>query len=74
MIGGVSIDAYVLEDGTRVLSQAGFLRALGRNKRAAYRSTDVPPMLQGAGLEPYLTPEILEKGRPIAFRCVRRFF
>lgn len=68
-IGGVDLDAYVLEDGTRVLSQAGFLRALGRNKRAAYRSLDVPPMLQGAGLEPYLTSEILEKSRPIAFRA-----
>ena len=68
-IGGVDLDAYVLEDGTRVLSQAGFLRALGRNKRAAYRSIEVPPMLQGTGLEPYLTPEILAKSRPIAFRA-----
>ncbi|MBI2037032.1 MAG: P63C domain-containing protein [Candidatus Liptonbacteria bacterium] len=69
-IGGVDLDAYVLEDGTRVLSQAGFLRALGRNRRAAYRSVEVPPMLQGASLEPYLTPEILEKSRPIAFRAL----
>jgi hypothetical protein len=67
-IAGVDLDAYVLADGTRVLSQAGFLRALGRNKRAATRSLSVPPMLQGAGLEPYLTDEILETSRPIAFR------
>lgn len=67
-LADVVLDAYVLEDGTRVLSQAGFLRALGRNKRAAYRSTEVPPMLQGTGLEPYLTPEILEASRPISFR------
>ena len=62
------LDAYVLEDGTRVLTQAGFLAALGRNRRAAMRSLEVPPMLQGAGLEPFLTPEILKKGRPISFR------
>lgn len=67
-IANVVLDAYVLEDGTRVLSQAGFLIALGRNKRAATRSVDVPPMLQGAALEPYLTPEVMEKSRPIAFR------
>lgn len=67
-IADTTLDAYVLEDGTRVLSQAGFLRALGRNPRAAMRSVKVPPMLQGAGLEPFLTPEILEKGRPILFR------
>jgi hypothetical protein len=63
-----ALDCYVLEDGTRVLSQAGFLRALGRNKRAATRSLEVPPMLQGAGLERFLTPEILQKAQPIAFR------
>jgi len=66
-IADQTLDAYVLEDGTRVLSQAGFLRALGRNKRAAMRSVEVPPMLQGIGLEPYLTPSILEKSRPISF-------
>jgi len=63
-----TLDCYVLEDETRVLSQAGFLRALGRNKRAATRSLEVPPMLQGAGLRPFLTPEILQKAHPIAFR------
>jgi hypothetical protein len=30
-IADQALDCYVLEDGTRVLSQAGFLRALGRN-------------------------------------------
>ena len=67
-IADTTLDAYVLEDGTRVLSQAGFLRALGRNRRAATRSLDVPPMLQGAGLEPFLSPDVLEKSRPISFR------
>ena len=67
-IADTSLDAYVLEDGTRVLSQAGFLRALGRNKRAAMRSNIVPPMLQGAGLEQFLTDDVLAMSRPISFR------
>jgi hypothetical protein len=71
-IADVELDAYVLEDGTRVLSQAGFLRALGRNKRAATRSLTVPPMLQGAAFEPFLTPEILEASQPVSFRAPNR--
>jgi hypothetical protein len=68
-LAGAELDAYVLEDGTRVLSQAGFLRALGRNKRAAYRSDTIPPMLQGAAFEPFLTEELLEAVQPITFRA-----
>lgn len=68
-LAGVALDAYVLEDGTRVLSQAGFLGALGRNKRAAYRAGgEIPPMLQGAAFTEFLTPDILEAGRPLIFR------
>lgn len=66
-IADISLDAYVLEDGTRVLSQAGFLKALGRHKRATYQNTDVPPMLRGVGLEPYITPILLERSQPISF-------
>lgn len=66
-IGDRELDCYVLEDGTRVLSQAGILSAFGRNRRAATRSLELPPMLQGAAIEPYLTPEIREQARPIRF-------
>ena len=68
-IAGTTIGAYVLDDGTRVLSTAGFLRALGRNKRAASRSTQIPPMLQGVGLEPFITPEVLATSRRISFKA-----
>ena len=67
-IAGVDLDAYVLEDGTRVLSQAALLRALGRNPRAATRSATVPPMLQATSLEPFVTSELLEAASPIHFR------
>ena len=67
-IAGVELDAYVLEDGTRVLSQAGLLRALGRNPRAATRSASVPPMLQAVSLAKFVTPELFEAAKPIHFR------
>jgi len=67
-LGDREIECYVLEDGTRVLSQAGLLSAFGRNRRAATRNLELPPMLQGAALEPYLTPEMRERARPIMFR------
>jgi len=69
-LAGVELDAYVLDDvaQTRVLSQAGYLQALGRNKRAAKRGDEVPPMLQGAAFEPFLTPELLKAVQPVEFR------
>lgn len=68
-LGDRDIECYVLEDGTRVLSQAGLLSAFGRNRRATLRvNVDLPPMLQSAALEPYLTPELRERARPLMFR------
>ncbi|WP_445169887.1 P63C domain-containing protein [Mycolicibacterium sp. Dal123E01] len=67
-LADTDIDAYVLDDGTRVLSQSGFLQALGRNKRAAMRSSEIPPMLQGKAFEQFLTAELLELGQPVHFR------
>ncbi len=67
IIADTRLEAYVLEDGTRVLSEAGLLTALGRKRRAASRKPDVPPMLQGAGLEPFLTPDVIERSQPISF-------
>ena len=66
-IADQAIDCYVLEDGTRVLSMGGMLRALGRHRRAATRSMEIPPMLQGQAFEPYLTEELLERAQPIPF-------
>ena len=67
-IAGTELDAYVLEDGTRVLTQSALLRALGRNPRAATRSATVPPMLQATSLKPFVTAELLEAASPIHFR------
>src|SRR5712692_6670265 len=50
-IVNVELQCYVLDDGTRVLSQAGFLGALGRHPKANVRNEGVegrmPAILQG---------------------------
>lgn len=68
VIGNVEIECYVLEDETRVLSQASFLEALGRNRRAKVRADgSLPVFLQGKGIAPFITDEIRDKAQPITF-------
>jgi hypothetical protein len=71
-IGDIELQCYVLEGGTRVLSQAGFLEALGRHRKANVRreggEEPLPPILQGKAINPFVTKEVAEKSRPIKFR------
>ncbi len=71
-LGNVEISCYVLEDGTRVLSQAGFLEALGRHRKARVRNPvgedPVPAMIQGKSIKPFISDELREKTRPVVFR------
>jgi hypothetical protein len=71
-IANIELQCYVLEGGIRVLTQAGFLEALGRHRKASVRQLggeeEVPPILQGRALYPFISAEILEKSKPIAFR------
>lgn len=72
MIGDVTIQCYVLDDETRVLSQASFLEALGRHRKAAGAKLQdgdeqIPPILQGQAIKPFISQELLEKSRPIQF-------
>ena len=70
-IGDAEIECYVLDDGTRVLTQASFLRALGRHPKANTRreggAARVPPILQSKALSSFITDDILDKARPITF-------
>ena len=72
MIGGVAIEAYFLEDGTRVLTQGDFLEALGRHRKANVRHEGgeerFPPILQGKNIAPFISDEVLEMSQPVAFR------
>lgn len=72
-IGDITISCAVLEDETRVLSQATVLRALGRHpeksRRARGDSTDVrAPFLYGENLQPFVTPELQALAEPIRYR------
>jgi hypothetical protein len=65
----------VLEDGTRVLTQWGFLRAIGRSGRpAAGRGSDVEkiaPFLDLPNLKPFITGELADSTKPVVFRLPR---
>lgn len=62
----------MLEDGTRVLTQASFLEALGRHRKANVRREGgeerMPAILQGKAIKPFVSQEIREKSRPVVFR------
>src|SRR5258708_5928901 len=62
-IGDLEIPCAVLEDGRRVLTQSGFMRALGRARQAkgrAYYDGDVnmPAFLTAKNLKPFISKEL----------------
>lgn len=72
-IGDIVLQCYVLEDGTRVLSQAEFLEALGKHRKANVRNESggeeqVPAILQGSIIKPYIPNGLIEKSQPIRFQ------
>ncbi len=71
-IGGTKIQCYVLDDETRVITQASFLEALGRHRKANVRDEGgeerLPAILQGKAINPFISAELIEKSRPIQFR------
>ncbi len=75
-IGGIEIPCAVLEDGTRVLSRAGFIRAIGRRGKAkGGRKYDaeskVPVFLTAENLKPFIPNELLSNSEPIPFRPIK---
>jgi P63C domain len=74
-VGEANIPCAVLQDGTRVLTQWGFLRAIGRSGRpAAGRGSDVEkvaPFLALDNLSPYVSAELADSTRPVVFRVAR---
>lgn len=77
VIGNAEIQCFVLEDETRVLSQEGFLSALGRAKKAkggsgaAITETGVdrlPSFLAANNLKPFINNELTGSTTPVVFR------
>ena len=71
VIADVEIPCYVLEDETRVLSQGGFLQAIGRSRTpTSQRGGDVdklPSFLAAGNLRPFIPKGNLTSTTPIPF-------
>ncbi len=69
-----SISCAVLEDGTRLLTQQGFLLALGRAAKAkggqGATVDGVIPFLAASNLKPFILKELHESTKPVRFRTI----
>ena len=68
-IGDIEIGAYVLEDGTRVLSQTGMVDALGKRRPASGGAGSLATFLQGSRIAPFVSAELMQMIElPLRFR------
>lgn len=71
-IGSLEIDCYVLENGERIISTRGVMKALGRRWRGRkYSGTHLPVFLEAKNLNPFISPDLLEVLTPREFRTPR---
>ena len=75
VIGDIKIPCYVLEGETRVISQGGFLKAIGRAEKAKggqgatkRGSTTLPSFLAAKNLLPFIPEDLVGATTPIPFR------
>ena len=71
-IGEIEIPCYVLEDETRVLSQGGFGRALGRRGGPKTGHNDVfklPVFIGAKNLKPFVSNDLITSSQPIQFKA-----
>ena len=73
VINGIEIPCYVLEDETRVLSERGFLGAIGRDERlrSGQKSDAVklPVFLRAKNLASFISDDLLMSSNPIRFQA-----
>jgi hypothetical protein len=75
-IGARELPCVVLEDGRRVLSQEGFLKAIGRSAKAKAGTgsaqmeavDSLPPFLVADNLKPFISDDLKESTTPIPFK------
>jgi P63C domain len=75
-IGSLEIPCAVLDDERRVITQLGFLRAIGRNRPAGGTSQGLageglPTFLMPANLSPFISSDLRRASRPVVFRSPR---
>ena len=72
IIGDVVIPCAVLEDGTRLITQQGFLQAIGRAAKAkggqGASVDNKVSFLAAKNLNPFISDELRESTKPIIFR------
>lgn len=70
-IGDSEIECYVLDDDTRVITQASMLTAIGRSRRvpgAEGADEALPPILRAKSIRPFIPDDVIEQAQPISFR------
>ncbi len=71
-IGDTAIPCAVLEDGTRLLTQEGFLKAIGRAGKAkgghGASVAKIPAFLSPKNLKPFISEDLIESTKPVRFR------
>lgn len=71
-IAGIDIECYVLEDGTRVITQASFMKAIGRTRGSGGAEGEtLPPFLRMQSIRPFVTEEIAASAKPVPFTMPR---
>jgi hypothetical protein len=74
-IGNAQIPCAILEDGRRLLTQQGFLKAIGRARSAkggqGATVDKTPAFLAAKNLKPFISSDLLESTSPIVFRGVK---
>jgi hypothetical protein len=70
ILEGLEIPCAVLEDGTRILSSRGFLKALGRPWRGVYKKdrTNMPSFLAAKNLTPFISNELNDVLSPVIYQ------
>jgi hypothetical protein len=75
-IGDAEIPCAVLNDGRRVITQLGFLRAIGRGRPTGGASQgtageDLPAFLISENLKPFISEDLRRASEPVIFRSPR---
>ena len=73
-IGSVTIECAVLEDGTRVLTQTSFLRAIGQSHKPAGQRIgfeQIAPFLASNNLKPFISKELASSNTKLKFKLYR---